>query len=66
MHNGAMRSHTEIIRSGVSGAQIFKIGAHLLVPANLSVEALRLELGALASEMMLDIALGEKPVATPQ
>ena len=53
--------HTEIIRSGVSGSQIFKIGAHLLVPAKLSIEALRLELGALASEMMLDIALGEKP-----
>ena len=55
--------HTEIIRSGVSGKQIFKIGAHLLVPAKLSVESLRLELGALASEMMVDIALGEKPLA---
>ena len=53
--------HTEIIRSGVSGSQIFKIGAHLLVPAKLSVEDLRQELGALASEMMVDIALGEKP-----
>ena len=54
--------HTEIIRSGVSGTQIFKIGAHLLVPAKLSIDALRQELGALASEMMVDIALGEKPV----
>lgn len=53
--------HTEIIRSGVSGSQIFKIGAHLLVPASLSIDALRTELGALASEMMVDIALGEKP-----
>ena len=50
--------HTEIIRSGVSGKQIFKIGAHLLVPAKLSVDALRLELGTLAREMMVDIALG--------
>ena len=55
--------HTEIIRSGVSGSQIFKIGAHLLVPASLSIEKLRLELGALASEMMVDIALDEKPSA---
>lgn len=55
--------HTEIIRSGVTGSQIFKIGAHLLVPASLSVEVLRHELGALASEMMVDIALDEKPSA---
>lgn len=53
--------HTEIVRSGVSGKQTFKIGAHLLVPAALAVDDLRRELGALASEMMLDIALGEKP-----
>ena len=55
--------HTEIIRSGVSGTQTFKIEAHLLVPAALSVDALRLELGTLASEMMVDIALGERQVA---
>ena len=52
--------HTEIIRSGVSGKQTFKIEAHLLVPSALSVDALRLELGTLASEMMVDIALGER------
>lgn len=55
--------HTEIIRSGVSGKQTFKIEAHLLVPAALSVDALRLELGTLASEMMVDIALGERQAA---
>ena len=54
--------HTEIIRSGVTGKQTFKIEAHLLVPAALSVDALRLELGTLASEMMVDIALGERQV----
>lgn len=53
--------HTEIVRSGVSGKQTFKIGAHLLVPAKLSVDALRQELGTLAHEMVVDIALGEKP-----
>ena len=55
--------HTEIVRSGVSGKQTFEIDAHLLVPAGMPVNALRLELGALASEMMVDIALGERPVA---
>ena len=54
--------HTEIIRSGVSGKQTFKIEAHLLVPVALSVDALRVELGGLASAMMVDIALGERPV----
>ena len=52
--------HTEIIRSGVSGNQTFKIEAHLLVPVALSIEKLRLELGALASEMEVDIGLGER------
>jgi glycine cleavage system regulatory protein len=56
--------HTEIVQSGVSGKH-FKIDAHLLVPAALSVDALRQELGALASEMMVDIALGERQLAVP-
>jgi methionyl-tRNA formyltransferase len=54
--------HTEIVRSGVSGKQTFKIEAHLLVPAALSVDELRRELGTLASEMMVDIALGERQI----
>ena len=53
--------HTEIVRGGVTGKAIFKIGAHLLVPAGLSVDALRSELGALANEMMVDSALGDLP-----
>jgi glycine cleavage system regulatory protein/folate-dependent phosphoribosylglycinamide formyltransferase PurN len=52
--------HTEILRSGISGKQTFRIGAHLLLPAALSVDALRRELGALAHEMTLDIALDER------
>ena len=52
--------HTEILRTGVSGKQTFRIGAHLLLPAILSVDALRQELGALAHDMTLDIALGER------
>lgn len=54
--------HTDIVRSGVSGKQTFKVEAHLLVPAALSIEALRREVGTLASEMMVDIALGERQV----
>ena len=52
--------HTEIVRGGVSGRQTFKIGAHLLVPAGYPVDELRRELGSLANEIMLDIALGER------
>jgi glycine cleavage system regulatory protein len=55
--------HTEIVRSGVTGKQTFKIGAHLLAPAALKVDDLRRDLGALATEMTLDIALGERPPA---
>ena len=51
--------HTEIVQSGVS-AKHFKIDAHLLVPAALPMDALQQELGSLASEMMVDIALGER------
>jgi glycine cleavage system regulatory protein/folate-dependent phosphoribosylglycinamide formyltransferase PurN len=52
--------HTEILRSGISGKQTFRIGAHLLAPASVDIDALRRELGALASEMMVDIALDER------
>ena len=52
--------HTEIVRSGVTGRQTFKIGAHLLLPASLSPDGLRQELGVLAHDMTLDIALGER------
>lgn len=56
--------HTEIVHNGVSG-KTFKIDAHLLVPAALSVDTLRVELGTLASEMMVDIALGERQIPDP-
>jgi len=52
--------HTEIVKSGGVGKQTFKVEARLLVPATLSVDELRRELGALASEMMVDISLGER------
>jgi methionyl-tRNA formyltransferase len=53
--------HTEIVRAGTAGKRTFKIGAHLLVPATLAIEALQRDLGALANTMLVDIALGERP-----
>lgn len=53
--------HTEIVRNGVSGRTTFKVHAHLLVPASLPVEALRREIGGLAHEITVDIALDERP-----
>jgi methionyl-tRNA formyltransferase len=56
--------HTEIIRSGTSDKQTFKVEADLLVPASLSVDVLGEELGSLASEMMVDISMGERQGST--
>jgi glycine cleavage system regulatory protein len=51
--------HTDIVRSSTGGQKTFKVKAQLRVPASMSVEALQRDVGALASDMMLDIALGE-------
>lgn len=53
--------NTEIIRSGGSGKQTFKVGAQLLVPVALSLDTLKQELDVLAHELMVDIGLGEVP-----
>jgi glycine cleavage system regulatory protein len=52
--------HTEIVGSTSPGKQTFKVRAHLLAPKGASLESLKQELGVLANEMMLDVALGEK------
>jgi methionyl-tRNA formyltransferase len=52
--------HTEIVRTGAAGRQTFRVGAHLLVPAAITDDALRADLGTLANTMMVDIALGER------
>jgi len=59
--------HTEIIGGKTAGKPTFKVAAHLLVPAALSLEDLQRELGVLGNEMMVDIALGDRrpaPAAT--
>ena len=55
--------HTELVTSPGSGKRSFKIAAHLLVPSALTNEQLHAELDGLAREMMLDVALGDRPGA---
>lgn len=52
--------HTEIVRNSVSGRTTFKVNAHLLVPAALSIDDLRRDVGSLAHEITVDIALDER------
>jgi methionyl-tRNA formyltransferase len=51
--------HTEIVDDGASAEHLFKVRAVLVVPDTLSNDTLRGVLEKLASEMMLDMALGE-------
>ncbi len=51
--------HTEVGDDDATGQKTFRVDAQLLVPAASSDDELRQALGGLASEMMLDIALGE-------
>ena len=53
--------HTEIVGAKTAGKSTFKVAAHLLVPEALSADELRRKLEVLANEMVLDIALGERP-----
>ena len=52
--------HTEILGSAPSAPRTFKIMAHLLVPNTLGSDELRRRLETVASEMMVDIALGDR------
>ena len=51
--------HTEIVDGGASAQQLFKVRAVLAVPESLPTATLRSALDQLASEMMVDMALGE-------
>jgi methionyl-tRNA formyltransferase len=57
--------HTEIGGHAGSGKPTFKVRARLLVPKALPTDVLRRELEALATEMMVDIGLGERPAGAP-
>jgi glycine cleavage system regulatory protein len=51
--------HTEIVATTSTARKIFKVAAHLLVPNTLTSDELRGRLEKTASEMMVDIALGD-------
>ena len=55
---GILSLHTEVGRNAAAAKPSFKIGAELMVPNALDVQALQRELGALAQDMMLDVRLG--------
>ncbi|MDE2299968.1 MAG: formyl transferase [Burkholderiales bacterium] len=55
--------HTEIIGGSAPSKPTFKVSAHLLAPTALSSDTLRRELGVLAHEMVVDIALDERAAA---
>jgi len=50
--------HTEVVRSQGQEKKTFKVSAHLQMPKTLSVDDLKRDIGTLANELMLDVALG--------
>jgi len=52
--------HTEIVGSTASAPKKFKVSAHLLVPNAVATDELRRRLEPVASEMKLDLALGDR------
>jgi glycine cleavage system regulatory protein len=53
--------HTEILPPAESDQHVFRVKALLVVPENLADGALRKLLENLASQMMMDVALDNKP-----
>jgi glycine cleavage system regulatory protein/methionyl-tRNA formyltransferase len=52
--------HTEIVGSTAAAPKKFKVSAHLLVPDAVATDELRKRLEPVASEMKVDIALGDR------
>ena len=52
--------HTEIVGTPHGAQRTFKVAAHLLVPNTLTSDELRRRLEPVASQMMVDIALGNR------
>jgi glycine cleavage system regulatory protein len=57
--------HTEIFGGPANAKKTFKVAAHLIVPKSLASDELRRQLEVVAHEMMVDIALGDKPRGEP-
>jgi methionyl-tRNA formyltransferase len=51
--------HTEVVSAAMSAGELFKVKAMLAVPQGLTDDELKRELEALATEMMVDIDLGQ-------
>ena len=56
--------HTEIVNGATPSEHLFRVRALLFVPNALSSEALQQGLDALASEMKMDLALGDRHAAS--
>ena len=56
--------HTEIVDGNGGAPHQFKVKALLVVPKALANDALRAELAALANELTMDIALGERAIGS--
>ena len=56
--------HTEVVNGASDTEHLFRVRAMLFVPNALSNDALRQGLDALASEMKMDLALGERHAAS--
>jgi glycine cleavage system regulatory protein/folate-dependent phosphoribosylglycinamide formyltransferase PurN len=57
--------HTEVVDGAHAAEHVFRVRAMLFVPEALTGEALREGLDALASEMKMDLALGDRHAARP-
>ena len=55
--------HTEVLNEGAAAGPQFQVRSQVLVPQTVDLAALRAELGALASTMLLDVSLGEPSAA---
>jgi methionyl-tRNA formyltransferase len=55
--------HTEIVGGDAAAKDTFKVEAHLLVPKAVSSDELRRKLEVVARELMVDIALGDRPAS---
>ena len=51
--------HTEVLNEGAAAGPQFQVRSQVLVPQTVDLAALRTELGAMASAMLLDVSLGE-------
>jgi glycine cleavage system regulatory protein len=62
-HVNVISLETEMFSAAMSGEQMFRAVAHLQAPAGIDIEELRESLEAIASELQVDLTLGEGAAA---